>query len=165
MRLWRRLTTRMARFLDGSEREQQAPKFQISEDYIGGRLLKGMPLLPGEHVIMAGDAECRRSLWTAWTAGWGALFLTNKRLIHCPEKPLIGGPFWWPPLAIQLQSIGIIEASTGVLSNLSVPKRIDVKTGHKRYSFGFGWRGGKERKDWLVAIEKAVRECGPTDEE
>jgi hypothetical protein len=162
MQRLKRLAAAIAGLLGDSKKVQEEPYFQITGTYIGGRLVKGMTLLPGEHVIKAGDAQCRRSFWTV---GWGALFLTNMRVIYCPEKYLLGGPFWWSPFAIQLPSINSVRASTGALSNLYIPSRLDVKTGHKHHSFGFGLRGGQMRKDWLIAIEKAVREYEAFDKE
>lgn len=58
----------------------------MSEEMIGGRWYRGVPVLPKEEVV---DQQGAR-YGERWFRASGKLFLTTKRLIFCPGRNVIG---------------------------------------------------------------------------
>lgn len=125
--------------------------------FVGGLLIQKVQLLPSEELILHNDATHR---WPRWMWGHGTLFLTNKRLIFCPNRL----EFFRKPFAIELSSIKEAKASSGIGAAFDYPSRIEVHTGDQVHRFGFGLYGWRRRPDWVKAIQQAstrLREGGP----
>jgi len=119
-----------------------------NNQYVGGGFVRRTTLRSGERVLKSTDARCR---WRHWLTSWGALFLTNQRLIYCPSIFFLQRPF-----SIPLSMVSDAIVMTSVRSNLDMASKMRIETGDGSYDFGFGIYGWRRRNEWVSAIRAAA---------
>ena len=127
-------------------------------------MFKKTPLLDGETIILEDYAYY---LWGGWIGTDGKLFLTNMRVVFCPSRLAISGPWRWalflliPPspkhelVTIMLSEIKGVHFPSG-LAAIGRWARLKVRAENKVHEFSFGFYGAGKPKRWITALEERL---------